>query len=77
LKIDMDSKGVYAIAEDLPGFIASSDTLETLPEAVFDTFLVYYDVPRYQAKQLIPNVSIQMDNGIVVTTPVNEKLNYA
>lgn len=76
LRFFLEKDGIYAISTDLPGFLVTARTMEDIPEAVFDTLLVYYDIPRYQAKKLLPNISIELDSGQVITTTSKEQYNY-
>lgn len=44
--------GFWAESEKYPGLFASGETLEELREALMDSILTYFDVPRAVAKRL-------------------------
>lgn len=64
--------GFWLESKDFPGLIASGDTLEELREALLDSILTYFDVPRAVAKRLPDQLILKLPNGKVIKpqTPV-------
>ena len=58
--------GMWLEADDYPGLIASGDTYEELREAVLDSILTYFDVPRAYAKRYKDTLRLNLPNGKVV-----------
>lgn len=58
--------GYIAISKDYQGLHATGRTLEELRTALFDTILVYFDVPRYYAKRMGDSLSLKMPDGTIV-----------
>ena len=61
--------GVWVSSKEHPGFIASGKDINELRGAVFETLLVYYDVPRYHSKRIKDLVSLNFSDGTVVNPP--------
>lgn len=55
--------GMWVEAKDYPGLIASGDTPEELREALFDSILTYFDVPRTVAKRIPDVLVLNLPNG--------------
>jgi predicted RNase H-like HicB family nuclease len=63
------SGGYWVSSKELPGLHASGDTLAELRTALFDTLLVYYDVPRYYAKKIRDTLTMQLSDGRTIAPP--------
>ena len=70
-KLSKTKEGFWVQSDQLPGFIASAKTLEELREAMWDTLLTYYDVPRYRANRLQDKFELHLSDGMVVKPPEN------
>lgn len=68
-KLKKFKKGFWVESDQLPGFIASGKTLEELREAMWDTLLMYYDVPRYRANRLEDRFELHLSDGKVIKPP--------
>ena len=56
-------EGLWLEAKDYPGLIASGDTPEELREALFDSILTYFDVPRAVAKRIPDILVLKLPDG--------------
>jgi len=77
VRFDKKNKVYWAECESLPDFIATADTQEHLLIEIFDTLLLYFNVPRYFAKQLTKPGKLTLPNGKVISLGENISLNYA
>lgn len=68
-KLKKSKEGFWVESDQLPGFIASGKTLEELREAMWDTLLMYYDVPRYRANRLEDRFELHLSDGKVIKPP--------
>lgn len=55
--------GFWVKSKEYPGLVASGDTLEELREALFDSILTYFDVPRAVAKRLPDTGVLHLPDG--------------
>jgi predicted RNase H-like HicB family nuclease len=55
--------GFFVESKKYPGLIATGDTYEELREALFDSILTYFDVPRVTAKRTVDNLVLNLSNG--------------
>ena len=62
-------EGYWVKAKEYPGLVASGDTLEELREAVFDSILTYFDVPRATAKRMRDLLVLNLPNGTKFVPP--------
>lgn len=77
IKFTISTEGVYGGILELPGAIFTADKLEELPDVIFDTLLVYHDVPRYQSLRLSNPYSISLEDGKVILNQDHNQYNYA
>lgn len=68
-KLHKDNGGLWLESTEYPGLIASGETLEELREAVFDSILTYFDVPRARAKRMKDTLVLNLPDGKVVSPP--------
>lgn len=68
-KLHKDKGGFWLESTEYPGLIASGDTLEELREAVFDSILTYFDVPRARAKRMKDTLVLNLPGGKVISPP--------
>jgi hypothetical protein len=55
--------GYWVESKKYPGLIASGQTLTELREALFDSILTYFDVPRPTAKKVADLFILKLANG--------------
>lgn len=60
---DRENDVIWCDSIDLPGFVATAKTEKELLKEVYETLLVYFDVPRYFARKMNDYGEIIMDNG--------------
>lgn len=58
--------GFWVKSKEYPGLVASGDTLEELREALFDSILTYFDVPRAVAKRSVDTLILRLSDGRVI-----------
>lgn len=68
-KLKKSKEGYWVQSDQLPGFIASGKTLEELREAMWDTMLTYYNVPRYKANRLEDRFELRLSDGKEIKPP--------
>jgi len=66
-------EGLWIEAKDYPGLVASGDTPEELREAVLDSILTYFDVPRATAKRMEDILVLNLPGGVTVSPPLRPK----
>ena len=76
-QLHKEKDGYWIESDDLPGFYASTKTKEDLVQELFETLLVYYDIPRYTAKKLPNNWSLEFAKGDIIYIKNKERLKYA
>lgn len=59
-------EGFWIEAKNYPGLVASGDTPEELREAVLDSILTYFDVPRALAKRFPDTLTLRLPDGTQV-----------
>lgn len=62
-ELHKEKKGLWVEAKEYPGLIASGDNPDELREALFDSILTYFDVPRAYAKRINDNLVLNLPNG--------------
>ncbi len=75
---DEGNKVYWLECEELPGFVVSASSKKQLLREIYETLLVYFDVPRYFAKRMNDYGELVMPDGRkikMVDTQIN--LNYA
>ncbi|TSC87305.1 MAG: hypothetical protein G01um101416_519 [Microgenomates group bacterium Gr01-1014_16] len=68
-KTHRDRGLIWVESVDYPGLIASGENESELREAIFDSILTYFDVPRYRARKLPDTLTLKLDDGTVVYPP--------
>lgn len=68
-KLHQDNEELWLEPMEYPGLIASGSTPEELREAVFDSILTYFDVPRARAKRMKDILILNLPNGKVISPP--------
>lgn len=68
-KLHKDDGGFWLESAEYPGLIASGETPEELREAVFDSILTYFDVPRARAKRMKDILVLNLPGGKVINPP--------
>ncbi len=68
LKVNYDTKNkvLWCETPDLPGFTATGKNEKELLKEIFETLLVYFDIPRYFAKRMNEYGEMTMPDGKVV-----------
>lgn len=66
-KLHKDGGGLWLESIEYPGLIASGETLEELREAVLDSILTYFDVPRARAKRMKDTLVLNLPDGKVIS----------
>ncbi|MBU0619368.1 hypothetical protein KKD62_03985 [Patescibacteria group bacterium] len=61
--------GSWMESKKYPGLIASGDSPEELREALLDSILTYFDVPRAYAKRLPDTLTLNLPNGKTILPP--------
>lgn len=56
-------EGYWIEAKNYPGLIASGDTPQELREAVLDSILTYFDVPRATARRFKDDLILKLPDG--------------
>lgn len=64
-----EDHGFVIESRKYPGLIASGETEAELREALFDTMLTYFDVPRATAKRLPDTLVLKLPNGKTINPP--------
>ena len=75
---DKEKKVYWLECEELPGFVVSASSKKQLLREIYETLLVYFDIPRYFAKRMNDYGELVMPDGRkikMVDTQIN--LNYA
>ncbi len=70
-----ENGGYWLESKEFPGLVASGKTLVELREALFDSMLTYFDVPRVVAKRLPDQLELRLPKGRVVR-PKSPTLKY-
>ena len=70
-----ENGGYWLESKEFPGLVASGKTLKELREALFDSILTYFDVPRAVAKRLPDQLELRLPNGRVIR-PKSPTLKY-
>jgi hypothetical protein len=63
---------LWVEAEKYPGFIASGRSNQELREAIFDSMLRYFNVPRHIAKKIPDQFTLTLPNGKTVNPPIKD-----
>ena len=74
---DKDEDVYWAISDELPAFSVSAKTKEDLLAEVYETLLLYFDVPRYFAKRTNNTGQLTFPDGTVIKVSEKIELNYA
>mgnify|MGYP000002164980 CR=1 FL=1 len=62
--------GMWIESKKYPGLIASGETYKELREAIFDSILTYFDVPRATAKRMLDSLRLNLPNGKTIKPKV-------
>lgn len=75
---DKENGTYWLECDDLPGFVASASSEKQLLKEVYETLLVYFDVPRYLAKRMNKYGELVMSGGRKIKmVDTDILLNYA
>ena len=75
---DKENKTYWLECEELPGFVVSASSQKKLLKEVYETLLVYFDVPKYFAKRMNDYGELTMSDGRKLKmVDTNILLNYA
>jgi DNA topoisomerase VI subunit A len=75
---DEENKTYWLECEQLPGFVVSASSEKKLLKEVYETLLVYFDVPRYLARKMNDYGELTMSDGRKIKmVDTNIVLNYA
>lgn len=73
-ELHKEKGGLWVEARSYPGLVASGENLQELREAIFDSILTYFDVPRSTAKRLEDTLVLNLPDGSHVEPPLRQKL---
>jgi len=64
--VNTEEGGILAESEDYPGLYACGTDLIDLREALYDTILTYFDVPRAVALRSKDTFHLTLDSGVTI-----------
>lgn len=74
---DSENKVFWVESSEYPDFVASAESKEDLLYEVFETILLYFDVPRYFAKKMKEPGELVLSNGQKIVAEDIIHLSYA
>lgn len=75
---DKENKTYWLECKELPGFTATASSQKKLLKEVYETLLIYFDIPRYLARRMNNYGELVMPDGKrIKMVDTNIVLNYA
>ena len=75
-KIELNSNGLVATSESLPGLVTNAKNPEELLEMINDAVLEYFDVPKWDSDFVFDGLNLQ-GRGTVLLKQTKESRQYA
>lgn len=81
LHYDKENQVLWCDPDELPGFVATAKTEKEMLKEVYETLLIYFDVPRYFANKMDDYGQMTLPNGKQIqlseVTINKDRLSYA